>query len=128
MQNIMLKLVYSATRTPVTIARFFSEETNLSPELDTEGLILGVKNDVLFEECSVKLMSEDVLLFYTDGLSEARNSEGEMFGTSGVYGHLKTCMNLSAEKILDSFYARIHAFTGSQYLQDDISLVVVKIL
>jgi serine phosphatase RsbU (regulator of sigma subunit) len=37
-------------------------------------------------------------------------------------------MQLSADKILDSFYSRIHAFTGSQNMKDDISLVAVKIL
>lgn len=97
-------------------------------ELDAEGLILGVKKDILFEERTVKLITGDVLLLYTDGLTEACNSEGEMFDTSGVYGHLRTCLHLSADEILDSFYARIRAFTGSQNLQDDISLVVVKIL
>ncbi|MDD2897589.1 MAG: SpoIIE family protein phosphatase [Desulfuromonadaceae bacterium] len=97
-------------------------------ELDAEGLILGVKTDVLFEELTVTLITGDVLLFYTDGLTEACNSEGEMFETKGLYDHLSTCLHLPADKILDSFYARIHEFTGSQDLQDDISLVVVKIL
>lgn len=97
-------------------------------ELDTEGLILGVKRDIFFEENTVKLMAGDILLLYTDGLTEARNSLGEMFDTSGVYSHLRTCLHLSANEILDSFYAIIHDFTGSQSLQDDISLVVVKII
>jgi sigma-B regulation protein RsbU (phosphoserine phosphatase) len=97
-------------------------------ELDTEGLILGVKKDILFEELTVELMAGDVLLFYTDGLTEACNSQGEMFGLSGVYSHLKTCLHLSSDEILDSFYARIQEFTGSQNLQDDISFIAVKIL
>ncbi len=105
-----------------------STDEFFSSELDTEGLILGVKKDVLFEERSVKLVSGNVLLFYTDGLTEACDSEGNMFGTAGLYNHLNTCLHLPAEKILDSFYATIHDFTGSQNLQDDISLVVVKIL
>lgn len=103
-------------------------DESLSRELDTEGLILGVKENVIFEERNVELITGDLLLFYTDGLTEASNIEGEMFGTSGVNNHLKTCRHLSANEILDSFYARIHAFTGSQNLQDDISFVVVKIL
>lgn len=100
----------------------------LPQELDTEGLILGVKKDVFFEERSVKLIKGDVLLFYTDGITEARNSEGIMFESSGMYEHLKTCINQPADGIIDSFYAKIRDFTGSQILQDDISLVVVKIL
>jgi sigma-B regulation protein RsbU (phosphoserine phosphatase) len=97
-------------------------------ELDTDGLILGVKNDVFFEEKTVRLTIGDVLVFYTDGLTEASNNEGIMFGISGLHNHLVTCLHLSAEEIIDSFYARVHAFTGSQNLEDDISFVVVKIL
>jgi phosphoserine phosphatase RsbU/P len=91
-------------------------------------LILGVKKDILFEERTGKLTAGDVLLLYTDGLTEACSSNGLMFETSGVYDHLATCLHLSADRIIDSFYARIHDFTGSHNLQDDISLVVVKIL
>jgi sigma-B regulation protein RsbU (phosphoserine phosphatase) len=103
-------------------------DEHLPRELDAEGLILGVKKDILFEEMTVKLTTGDILLLYTDGLTEACNSRGEMFGTSGVYEHLKTCLHLSANEILDSFYVQIHDFTGTHTLQDDISLVVVKIL
>jgi phosphoserine phosphatase RsbU/P len=103
-------------------------DEQLPRELDAEGLILGVKKDILFEERTVKLTAGDVLLLYTDGLTEACSSNGLMFETSGVYEHLATCLHLSADRIIDSFYARIHDFTGSHNLQDDISLVVVKIL
>lgn len=99
----------------------------LCTELDTEGLILGVKKDVLFEEQSVKLRKGDVLVFYTDGLTEACDSAGNMFGASGLHEHLNACQHLSAESILDSFYVRIHDFAGTQNLQDDISIVVIKI-
>ena len=105
-----------------------ASDDTLCQELDTEGLILGVKKDVLFEERSVTLVSGDVLLFYTDGLTEACDKNGNMFGTAGVYRHLKTCLLMSAENIIDSFFDTIHDFVGSQNLQDDISLVVVKIL
>ena len=104
-----------------------ANETN-ARELDAEGLILGVKKNILFEERSDKLTAGDVLFFYTDGLTEACNSEGEMFGASEVCKHLDSCLHLSADEILDSFYARIHDFIGSQNLQDDISIVVLKIL
>lgn len=97
-------------------------------ELDAEGLIIGVKKEVPFEEQSVRLISGDLLLFYTDGLTEACNRNGEMFGTTGLHQHLDTVTQLSASAIIDSFYERISSFTGSQHLQDDISLVVIKIL
>ncbi len=96
-------------------------------ELDTEGLIIGVKTSVVFEERSIELISGDVILFYTDGLTEAFDIEGEMFGNSRVCSHLGEVAHLTAREILDSLYDTVIEFTGSQTLQDDISMVVLKI-
>jgi sigma-B regulation protein RsbU (phosphoserine phosphatase) len=97
-------------------------------ELDTEGLILGVMPSVVFEERKLELQRGDVLLFYTDGLTEATNREGEMYETGRVCSHLGIISHLPAEKIIDSFYREVTEFIGSTTLQDDISLVVLKIL
>lgn len=96
-------------------------------ELDTEGLIIGVKTSVIFEERNILLVSGDVLLFYTDGLTEAYDSEGEMFGTERVCTHLGTVAHLTAKEIIDSIFNEVIRFTGSTTLQDDISMVVLKI-
>jgi sigma-B regulation protein RsbU (phosphoserine phosphatase) len=97
-------------------------------ELDTEGLILGVMPSVVFEERELVLQSGDVLLFYTDGLTEASNREGEMYETGRVCSHLGTVSHLPVPEIIDSFYREVSEFSGSTNLQDDISLVVLKIL
>ncbi|KAB0666709.1 SpoIIE family protein phosphatase [Oryzomonas japonica] len=97
-------------------------------ELDAEGLILGVKTSVIFEERSFELKTGDVLLFYTDGLTEARNERDELFGTGRVCSLLGTLRQLPAREIIDAFYAAVREFTASETFQDDISLVVLKIL
>lgn len=97
-------------------------------ELDTEGLIIGVKPSVVFEERSIELVSGDVLLFYTDGLTEACNPKGEMFGNERVSTYLGGLRYLSARDIIDALYNEIFEFTGSRILQDDVSIVVLKIL
>ena len=48
--------------------------------LDAEGLVLGVRRAVEFEQRSVQLSIHDKLLFYTDGMIEAQNPQGEFFG------------------------------------------------
>ncbi len=101
--------------------------TSACIELDTEGLIIGVKTSVIFEERNIELVSGDVLLLYTDGLTEAFNSEGEMFGIENVCAHLGSVAHLSAREIIDSIFDAASAFTGSRTFQDDISLVVLKI-
>ncbi|GFE61083.1 SpoIIE family protein phosphatase [Geobacter sp. AOG2] len=97
-------------------------------ELDAEGLILGVKTSVVFEERSFELKAGDVLLFYTDGLTEARNGNDELYGNERVCSLLHTLRHLPAKEIIDAFYAAVGDFTASETFQDDISLVVLKIL
>jgi len=97
-------------------------------ELDAEGLILGVKRSVMFEERTIELQQGDVVLFYTDGLTEAANPEGDMFENMRVCSHLGNVSHLPVQEIIDSFYQAVTDFTGSMTLQDDVSIVVLKIL
>jgi len=97
-------------------------------ELDAEGLIIGVKPSVLFEEKSLDLLKGDVLLFYTDGLIEATDRSGESFGVRRACNQLRGLRHLSAHDIIDSFYTTLAEYTGQDTFQDDISLVILKIL
>ena len=97
-------------------------------ELDAEGLILGVRQTVVFEERFIELQKGDVVLFYTDGLTEAASQKGEMFETGRVCSLLAEVSHLPVQQIIDAFYRAVSEFTGSTTLQDDISLVVLKIL
>jgi sigma-B regulation protein RsbU (phosphoserine phosphatase) len=97
-------------------------------ELDAEGLIIGVKPSVIFEERIIELVKGDVVLFYTDGLIEATNQAGDLFGTERVCSQLSKLRHLPVKDIIDSFYTAVTDFTGLDILQDDVSLVVLKIL
>lgn len=96
-------------------------------ELDADGLVLGVKPAVVFEEQSVTLQSGDLLLLYTDGISEAAGTDGELLGTERIYRHLAAVSAMPAGEIVDSFYDMIKEYSSSSVLQDDVSLVVMKI-
>ena len=96
-------------------------------QLDAEGLIIGVKPSVMFEERQIQLKKGDVLLLYTDGLTEATGPGGELFGPQRVCEHLQTVNHLTAKEIIDSLYTTVISYSGSSTFQDDISLVVLKI-
>ncbi|MBI2353991.1 MAG: SpoIIE family protein phosphatase [Deltaproteobacteria bacterium] len=96
-------------------------------ELDAEGLIIGVKRSVVFEERGVELLKGDVVLFYTDGLTEATNPEGEMFGNERICAILDSVHHLPVNGIMNAFYQAVSDFIGMETLQDDVSLVVLKI-
>ncbi len=97
-------------------------------ELDAEGLILGIKTDVVFEEQSIALQAGDVIFFHTDGIPEAMDPHGELYGVERICLHLSTVIHEPAARIADSFYDAVQEFSGSQALQDDVSMVVLKIL
>ena len=96
-------------------------------ELDAEGLILGVKPDVLFEEKSVALEPEDLLFFYTDGIIEAEGGSHELFGVERLCDILSQMLELEPESVIDRIMAEVTAFSSPAPLQDDISMVVMKV-
>jgi len=96
-------------------------------ELDADGMVLGVLKGVAFEEKSVQLKEGDVLVFYTDGITESQNEFGELFGADKLYRTVRSCRGAPPEGIIDGVLRQVHEFTGQKSLQDDVSLVVLKI-
>ncbi|MDY0268390.1 SpoIIE family protein phosphatase [Trichloromonas sp.] len=94
--------------------------------LDAEGLILGIKTQVEFEEKTAFLTPGDLLLLYTDGIIEAENPQGELFGDERLCSLLHELQPESPQKIIDTLLAQVRIYTGMPNFQDDVSLVVMK--
>lgn len=97
-------------------------------ELDAEGLILGVEHDVLFEERSVVLQPGDLLFIYTDGIIEAERESRELFGVARLCDLLSGMLDQEPETMIDRVLAEVAAFSSPYPLQDDISMVVMKVV
>jgi sigma-B regulation protein RsbU (phosphoserine phosphatase) len=97
--------------------------------LSEGGLPLGVLPDSRYEERPVGLSTGDVLLLFTDGVSEATNSEGEQYGPGRLEALLGELTSASARQIVDSVVERVTAFAGgTDRLSDDLTVVCVKCL
>ena len=96
-------------------------------ELDAEGLILGVKQQVQFEEKSLILQPGDLLFIYTDGIIEAEGMGRELFGVQRLGDILVRMQDQEPEGMIDRIMAEVAAFTSPFPLQDDISMVVMKV-
>jgi sigma-B regulation protein RsbU (phosphoserine phosphatase) len=94
--------------------------------LDAEGLILGVKKGVCFEERKLFLEKGDIVLLYTDGIVEAENGEGEFFGIDRLRELFVAHANTSPQTIIDAVIGELETFCQNQCFDDDISLVVLK--
>jgi len=95
--------------------------------LDAEGLILGVKKEVSYEEKRGTLEKGDVLFLYTDGIIEATNRDDELFGEERLLALLKEFRSLTPSDILKNILDEVRIFGGSQSFADDVSMVVMKI-
>jgi sigma-B regulation protein RsbU (phosphoserine phosphatase) len=105
----------------------FRQEPDGCLKLDTEGLILGVKKDVTFEEKNLQLKEGDVVFFYTDGVTESRNDAGELFGVERLCDKIVAQLKRDPQQIIDAVMEEIRIFAGSASLQDDISIIVLKV-
>jgi sigma-B regulation protein RsbU (phosphoserine phosphatase) len=95
-------------------------------QLRARGVVLGVLPQPQFEEHSTPLYVGDVVLFYTDGVTEAMNSHRELFGEERLHAVLRATAQRSAAQISDAVLAAVRAFTGEASQSDDITLVVLK--
>jgi sigma-B regulation protein RsbU (phosphoserine phosphatase) len=89
-------------------------------------LPLGIVPDVRYHEKTYRFVPGDQLVLYTDGITEAHNEQGEMFGISRLDKALEDCAE-GASDLLDSVLAALKDFTGSQTIHDDRTLLVAKI-
>jgi serine phosphatase RsbU (regulator of sigma subunit) len=96
-------------------------------ELPAGGPPLGtVEQDGLRQEtCQVQM--GDVLVLYTDGITEAHNDVGEQFGTRRLREVLKNVRGLSAQEVCDRIITAVNTFACGRTQFDDMTLVAVKV-
>ena len=89
-------------------------------ELDrVGGLPLGISLDEAYEETTVQLAKGDSLFFYTDGITEARDTgTGRMFGTEPLDRAMRAC-DENVREMLAEVLKELHAFTIGKAIQDD---------
>jgi sigma-B regulation protein RsbU (phosphoserine phosphatase) len=97
-------------------------------KLDKGGIILGVMKTVvpyIFEE--VELKKDDVIILYTDGVSEALNLQYEEYSEKRLEKVAKSLVNKTAKEILNGIKEDVQIFTQGNLQSDDITMIVIKV-
>ena len=98
--------------------------------VQTEGFPLGLFPDAQYEELTIATKPGDVLVFFSDGIVDAENAEGEMFGTDRLTAvlreHPSACH--SAQATVDAILAAVGEFQAGTAHFDDETLVVLRVL
>ncbi len=95
-------------------------------DLEKGGLVLGVMEDAEYEIETLKLQNDDTLLFYTDGLIDAANFEGMLWGRENMLNTLKKFADVPANRMIKDILGYRRRFVGLARQSDDTSIVVVR--
>ena len=98
--------------------------------MDAPGLLIGLQFDANYGCGSIILEPGDVLLYYTDGVTEAPGIAGDRFDEARLISILEdSCKkSLGAQEILDRLFSRLDRFVGIDHqLEDEASMVLLKV-
>jgi len=110
-------------------AMLFDPARNNFRELSGEGMALGVVEGYNYAEFTLQgWNSGNVIIIGTDGIHETRNEKDEMFGLRRLRDIIQKSAAESAETIKDGVIDTLRNFQGSAPREDDVTLVVVKLL
>jgi sigma-B regulation protein RsbU (phosphoserine phosphatase) len=96
-------------------------------ELNKGGLVLGVDEKAEYEFGSVNLADADTLLFFTDGLTDAVNFQGELWGRQRMLNAAKKFADEPAAIMMHNLLGYRRRFVGLSKQIDDTSIVIVKV-
>jgi sigma-B regulation protein RsbU (phosphoserine phosphatase) len=109
-------------------AIFYDPDTYTFKELGGAGTALGVdKNWNVKAHTITALKSGQIIFLSTDGIWEARNLQGKMFGKEPIYDIIRNNSSLSANEILNVMKESLKSFQKGAKIEDDITMVVIKI-
>jgi phosphoserine phosphatase RsbU/P len=94
--------------------------------LTAGGMVLGIFPDNVYEQAELPIASGDRLLFYTDGITEARSPAGEEYEEDKLTGAAVAARTQPVEAMKETLLAEVNAFTGGHF-DDDATLIVVGV-
>jgi len=92
------------------------------------GVALGALPNSEYQERPISLVSGDTLLFYTDGVTEVFNDDGEEFGVGRLLDVLDSTHSQPSARIIDSIVSAATAFGSPKRDTDDLTMIVIKML
>jgi len=109
-------------------AIFYDPALDRFDELRGAGMALGVDAGGRYKEFQKSDLKEgQVILLGSDGLWEARNPQGKMFGKEPIHQIIRQSPDASAREILTAGFNRFNVFLGDRAPEDDVTLVVIRI-
>lgn len=96
--------------------------------LEITELLIGADKDVVYSEVKVPVASGDIIILFSDGLTEVRNEKDEMFERQNLVRTVQEVCTKSSTEIVNKIFTSLRQYAAGGSLTDDISLAVLKVL
>ena len=107
-------------------ALLYRAKTNTLTRMNSSCPPIGISAEEICELTSADLIAGDVLVFYTDGVTEAENQFGEEFGMERLSAVVRRGSSLSAEGLMGDIFSSAAEFCSEAGFNDDVTILVVK--
>jgi sigma-B regulation protein RsbU (phosphoserine phosphatase) len=106
-----------------------SAKTGAATLVETRGdtFPLGILDEANYEETQLQLVSGDKVVFYTDGIVEAKNEQEEIFGFDRLQEVIQEARAMSADSLLKEILDKVNQFVGNAAQYDDLTAIVVSV-
>ncbi len=103
------------------------ENGNVLIMLEAKGIALGIMPSIELEEKEIALRQGDIVVLYTDGVTEAINDKEEQFGVERLVSTIEENRNLSASELIKRIQQAVTEFSQGQPQFDDLTLMILKV-
>ena len=104
----------------------YRHSTGSFEELTATGMVVGALEGEDYSQETVHIGNNDIIVLYTDGITESINADDEMYGVSRLEAVIRKQAAGSADEILEAIFKEVLEYTGSEPQFDDITLLVIK--
>lgn len=104
-----------------------SKNIDIVEQMTTTQLLLGFDENTRYEESKIRINPDDIFVLFSDGIIEAEDSNGTMFGRENIIEAVLKNRNNTPSEILDAIVESFKNHIGRKFVHDEISLFVAKI-
>lgn len=95
--------------------------------IEATGLPLGLFDEVEYDEFTFRAKTGDLFVFFSDGILDARNRAGQLFGRTGAERVIAECANVSAGEVVQRLFDAVAAHSAGEEAFDDQTVVAIKV-
>jgi phosphoserine phosphatase RsbU/P len=94
--------------------------------LDVNGMVVGCFAQAVYDSSEVEMQSGDLLVFFSDGITEPEDAYGEMFGEERLIDLLIRNLHLTDDALIDTITSAVKHWSCTEELQDDMTLLLIR--